>query len=134
MCFISVYSVLNTLSEYTYFYILKSITSYTFLLVYKIVESLQCILKWKSNSVYKQSLIYLGEQLVVIFALKTISFSLNFNCGTHAESSCSQKTGLKITKGWSNKRSSINSSRKYPAHFFILKVYNTKNVTWATYC
>ena len=29
--FISVYSVLNTLSEYTYFYISKSITLYTFL-------------------------------------------------------------------------------------------------------
>ena len=40
------YSVLNTLSEYTYFYISKNITSYTFLLVFKIVESLQCILEW----------------------------------------------------------------------------------------
>ena len=30
MCFISMYTVLNTLSEYTYFYISKSITSYTF--------------------------------------------------------------------------------------------------------
>ena len=41
------YSVLNTLSEYTYFYISKNITSYTFVLVFKIVESLQCILKGK---------------------------------------------------------------------------------------
>ena len=39
------YSVLNTLTEYTYFYISKNITSYTLLLVFKIVESLQCILK-----------------------------------------------------------------------------------------
>ena len=39
------YSVLNTLSEYTYFYISKNIISYTFLLVFKIVESLQCILR-----------------------------------------------------------------------------------------
>ena len=39
------YSVLDTLSEYTYFYILKNITSYTFLLVFKIVESPQCILE-----------------------------------------------------------------------------------------
>ena len=39
------YNVLNTLSEYTYFYISKYITSCTFLLVFKIVESLQCILK-----------------------------------------------------------------------------------------
>ena len=45
MCFISVYSVLNTLSEYTYFYISKNITSYTFLLVFKIGQNLQCILK-----------------------------------------------------------------------------------------
>ena len=43
--FISMYSVLNTLSEYTYFYISKNITLYLFLLVFKIVESLQCILK-----------------------------------------------------------------------------------------
>ena len=43
--FISMYSVLNQLSEYIYFYISKSITSYTFLLAFKIVESLQCILK-----------------------------------------------------------------------------------------
>ena len=38
------FSVLNTLSEYTYFYMLKK-TSQTFLLVFKIVESLQCILE-----------------------------------------------------------------------------------------
>ena len=30
LCFISMYSVLNTLSEYTYFYMLKNVTSYTF--------------------------------------------------------------------------------------------------------
>ena len=41
------YSVLNALSEYTYFYISKNITLYTFLLDFKIVESLQCILKTK---------------------------------------------------------------------------------------
>ena len=49
LCFISMYSVLNTLSEYTYFYISKNITSYTFLLVLKIDESLHCILKNKYN-------------------------------------------------------------------------------------
>ena len=38
------YSVLNTLSEHTYFYISKNVTSYTFLHVFKIVESLQYIL------------------------------------------------------------------------------------------
>ena len=35
MCFISVYSVLNTLSEYAYFLILKNITSHTCLPVFK---------------------------------------------------------------------------------------------------
>ena len=44
------YSVLNTLSEYTYFCISKKITSYTFLLVFKIVESFQCILKLQEQS------------------------------------------------------------------------------------
>ena len=39
------YSVLNTFSEHTYFYISKNITSYKFWLVFKIVESLHCILK-----------------------------------------------------------------------------------------
>ena len=29
MCFISIYGILNTLSEYTYFFISKNITSYT---------------------------------------------------------------------------------------------------------
>ena len=44
---ISMYSVLNTLAEYIYFYISKNITSYTFLTVVKVVEGLQCILKVK---------------------------------------------------------------------------------------
>ena len=47
LCFISTYSVLNKLPEYTYFHISKNITSYTF--VAKIVESLQCILKAIAN-------------------------------------------------------------------------------------
>ena len=38
------YSVLNKLSEYIYFYISKNITSYTSLLAFKIVERLQYIL------------------------------------------------------------------------------------------
>ena len=54
LCFISMYNVLNTLSEYIYFYISKNITSYTFLLVFKIVESLQCILKVNSKKVIKE--------------------------------------------------------------------------------
>ena len=47
LCFTSLYSILNTLSEYTYFYILRNITLYTFLLAFKIVKSLQCIFKYK---------------------------------------------------------------------------------------
>ena len=39
------YGVLNTLSEYTYFYVSKNITSYKFLLVFKIAEDLQYIRK-----------------------------------------------------------------------------------------
>ena len=49
MCLISMYSVLNTSSEYIYFYVSKNITSFTFLLVFKIAKSFQCILKIKTN-------------------------------------------------------------------------------------
>ena len=46
LCFISMYSVWNTLSEYSYFCTSKNILLYALLLViFKIVESLQCILK-----------------------------------------------------------------------------------------
>ena len=46
------YSVLNTLSEYPYFYISKKLLNTLLLLVFKVVETLQCILnllvyKWK---------------------------------------------------------------------------------------
>ena len=44
LCFISVYNVLNTLSEYTYFNISKNIHT-LLLLVSKIMKSLQCIPK-----------------------------------------------------------------------------------------
>ena len=47
------YSVLNTLSESTYFYRSKNITSYTFLLAFKIVESLQCILNARVDTLRK---------------------------------------------------------------------------------
>ena len=39
LCFISMYSVLNTLSEYTDFYISKKITSYTCCLLLKLTEA-----------------------------------------------------------------------------------------------
>ena len=44
LCFMSMYSILNTPSEYTYFYISKIIAYALLLLVFKIVENLQCIL------------------------------------------------------------------------------------------
>ena len=44
MCFISMYSVLKTLSEFTYFYISKKLFHTPLQLVSKIVESLQCVL------------------------------------------------------------------------------------------
>ena len=50
MFYPNVYSVLNTLSQHTYFYISKNITSYFFLLVSKIVERQHCILKNNKNS------------------------------------------------------------------------------------
>ena len=49
MCFISMYGVLNALSEYLCFCISRNITSYTFLLVFIIVESLQYILREKMS-------------------------------------------------------------------------------------
>ena len=49
MCFSSMYSVSNTLSEHIYFYMSKNITSTLFWLVIKIVENLQCTLKDKIN-------------------------------------------------------------------------------------
>ena len=45
------YSVLNVLSKYTYFYLSINISLCTFLLIFKVVESLQCILRELS---YKQ--------------------------------------------------------------------------------
>ena len=43
VCFISRYSVLNTYSEYKYFYISKTFTSYTSI-YHKITSNLHCIL------------------------------------------------------------------------------------------
>ena len=51
------YGVLNTLSEYRYFYISKNVTSYTFLLVLKIVESLQCIPKYNCVQLFSYALL-----------------------------------------------------------------------------
>ena len=45
LCFISMYSVLNTFLRIYLILHIKKFTSYTFFLVFKIVESSQCILK-----------------------------------------------------------------------------------------
>ena len=79
MCFISVYSVLNTLSEYTYFYISKNITSYTFLLVFKIVESRQCILKDLPVHEIKAKYITCSFDMPMGVLLQIKSFDLDIN-------------------------------------------------------
>ena len=68
--FISMYSVLNALSEYIHFYISKSIISYTFLHVFKIVESLLCILEeWlilESHEMIKVSHIFVWPIIFIL--------------------------------------------------------------------
>ena len=77
VCFISVYSVLNTLSEYTFTY-QKTLLHTILLLVFKIVESFQYILKLKFDrwvsSVYvllstKSGFLYFNEAVVVFTTL-----------------------------------------------------------------
>ena len=50
------HSVLNTLSEYSYFYISKNITSYTFVLLFKIFECLQSVLNHNQKKLKKGKL------------------------------------------------------------------------------
>ena len=67
MCFILMYSVLNTISEYTYFNISKNITSQTFLLDFKIVKNHQCILnneELEQKDLAKYSGVYFDKQLL----------------------------------------------------------------------
>ena len=67
-CFISMHSVLKTLSEYKCLYISKTLyTSYTFLIVLKIVESQQCILKNKHTfTSYQKTLFQIDYQTISI--------------------------------------------------------------------
>ena len=55
LCLITMYSVLNTISEYTRLYLSENITSYTFLFVFKIVESLLCSYSINAISCYSLS-------------------------------------------------------------------------------
>ena len=77
------YDVLNTLSEYTYFYVSKNITSNTFLLVFKIVESLQCILNiQRINTLFKNKTYCYNKTYQLIFApvFKIIKETVLFYC------------------------------------------------------
>ena len=73
--FMPIYNVLDTLSEYTYFYVWINVTLYTFLLVFKIVESAQSILEEKGNicqilltfyEMYRSSRLQMCFKLVVL--------------------------------------------------------------------
>ena len=66
------YSVLNTLSLYIYFYILKDITSYAFLLVFKIVQSFQYILKFVKITLNfynfgPQTTKFISESILIVY-------------------------------------------------------------------
>ena len=85
-CFISMYSVLIALSEYTYFYISKKITSYTFAVCFKIVGSFQCILNFnvwtKRSRSFEWILRQKSHTLLLIWLLgscKWKMFSIQFN-------------------------------------------------------
>ena len=64
------YSVLNPLSEYAYFYISKNITSYTFLTVSKIIESHQQGHSWRRAKGAKAAFQILAKRCIFVVALK----------------------------------------------------------------
>ena len=74
------YSVLNTLSEYTCLYISKNITSYTVLLVFKIVKCLQCILKFVVIIFYKVIFKKIWKELLNTSKTTKIDFFLSNIC------------------------------------------------------
>ena len=81
----TIYSVLNKLSEYKYFYIWKNITSYTFLSVFKIAKGLQCILKGVLYLIKLQT-DHLNLTINSTFPLVFLIFIMNFmvpNWETH---------------------------------------------------
>ena len=63
-CFISIYSVLNPLSEYIYFCRSTNSTSYTVFFASKIVKSLQCILKQIKVHISVSFFLYFVSKLV----------------------------------------------------------------------
>ena len=77
MCFISICSVLNKLSEYIYsIFIPKNITPYALLVVLKIVESLQCILNQAGMSLEKY------EDFLELPVRQSVSNTIKFNFPT----------------------------------------------------
>ena len=92
------YSVLNTLSEYTYFYISRNITSYTLLFVFKIVESFQGILKIE-DGVKKNYKVSRLMALLDIFPAGNYMFKVK-NRNTRARSEiCSKLTIKTLERG-----------------------------------
>ena len=84
MCFISMYSVLITLSEYTYFHISKNITLYTIYLFWKYsVESLdasiQCILKPPKSAKRDKFFLSMFPWSKIVFVTKEIYNALTFS-------------------------------------------------------
>ena len=76
LCFISMHSVFNTLSEYTCIYISKNITSYTFLLVSKIVQTTSV-----SLIVLRKYRLFYFKYDKFIFPLKNnVTGNFNFRC------------------------------------------------------
>ena len=70
ICFISMYSVLNAISEYTYFYIPKKHYFLHFFHVFEIIETLQCVslieLEWIFQTRYIQRGTQTNQPLTII--------------------------------------------------------------------
>ena len=75
ICFILMYKVLNTLSEYTYFYISKNITLYNFIASNFTVESLQCIHKVAMSTWWYFTECFLCLWEVMLFKINTTNYS-----------------------------------------------------------
>ena len=79
----SVYNVLNKLSQHVYLYISTSITSYVFLLVFKIMESIQCILKvgrfLSQDKVFKGTVATCMDNVTEMKKYFRLKDMLNFN-------------------------------------------------------
>ena len=80
LCFISIYSSLNTLSEYKNFTYQKSLLYPLLLLVFKIVKRLQCILNkgWYSrknnypNKIFQTFVVFLFQITINSYLISTI--------------------------------------------------------------